>query len=50
MGGRYGGNMLSIFALILAWLIPVRVYIFIDESGDALFTEANPGEVTNAVG
>lgn len=41
---------MTIIERIIAWLIPVRVIILIDESGDALFTEANPGEVTNAVG
>ena len=39
---------MSIIERILAWLIPVRAIILIDESGDALFTEANPGEVTSA--
>ena len=41
---------MSLIARILAWLIPERAIIFIDESGDALFTEANPGEVTHVVG
>jgi len=26
----------------------IRIFIFIDESGEALFTEDNPGEVTHA--
>ena len=37
---------MSIIERILAWLIPVRAVIFVDESGNALFTDSNPGEVT----
>ena len=36
---------MTIIERIIAWLIPVRVIILIDESGGALVTEANPGEV-----
>ena len=39
---------MSIIERIIAWLIPIRVIIFIDEAGEALFTESNPGEVTSA--
>ena len=38
--------MLTIIERILAWLIPQRAVILVDESGEALFTEDNPGEVT----
>jgi len=37
---------MTIIERIIAWLIPERAYIFIDEAGNALFTEDNPGEVT----
>ena len=39
---------MTIIERIIAWLIPYRVIILIDEAGDALFTESNPGEVTSA--
>ena len=39
---------MTIIERIIALLIPERAVILIDESGDALFTEANPGEVTSA--